>query len=241
MEPVVILCGGRGTRLREHTESIPKALVEIGGQPILRHVISIYTCQGYGRFVLLTGYKGEQIERWVKRTSWPEAVEVSCVDTGSDTPTGDRIKLAQEWIGDEPFCATYADGVGNIDLSRLVEFHREGGSLATMTVVRPELQFGIADLDGDGLVRGFHEKPRLNDWINAGFFCFEPGVFDYLSENSVLEREPLQRLAMDRELRAYKHDGFWACMDTYKDAELLNDLWEAGAPAWRVWSEEPAL
>ncbi len=237
----MILCGGRGTRLRERTESIPKALIEIGGRPILWHVISIYSCQRFSRFVLLTGYKGGQIETWVRETPWPNGVEVECVDTGLDTPTGGRIKLAGERIGDRSFSVTYADGVADIDLSALVEFHREGGSTATVTVVRPELQFGIADVDESGVVRAFQEKPRVDSWINGGFFCFEPGVFDYLTEDSVLERDPLERLAAHGGLRAYKHLGFWDCMDTYKDAVMLNDLWASGEPPWRVWAEEPAL
>lgn len=240
LDPVVILCGGSGTRLRERTESIPKALVEIGARPILWHVISIYSCQGFSRFLLLTGYKGELIERWVADSSWPDGVEVECIDTGLDTPTGGRIKLAEERLGGEPFSATYADGVADIDLSELVEFHREGDDVATMTVVRPQLQFGVAEVGEDGAVTGFHEKPRTEHWVNGGFFCFEPTVFDYLKADSMLEREPLEHLSRDGELQAYRHTGFWDCMDTYKDAVLLNDLWNSGEPPWRVWAEEPA-
>jgi len=234
-EQVAILCGGRGTRLRERTESIPKALIEIGGVPILWHVISIYAAQGFERFLLCTGYKGEQIEEWAAATTWPEGVRVDCVDTGLDTPTGGRLKLLEDRIGEERFCATYADGVADIDLEALLEVHGEGGALATVTVVQPTLQFGIAEVGGDGRVRGFEEKPKLERWINGGFFCFEPGAFSYLSEDSVLEREPLERLAADGELHAYRHEGFWDCMDTYKDAVTLNDLWQSGRAPWRVW------
>jgi len=237
--PVAILCGGRGTRLREKTESIPKAMVEIGGRPILWHVISIYAAQGFRSFALLTGYKGEAIEEWVAGARWPEGVEVECVDTGLDTPTGGRVKLAEERFGGEPFCLTYADGVADIDLGRELAEHRESGALATVTVVRPTLQFGIAELGEDGRVRGFEEKPTLDRWINGGFFCFEPGALAYMEADSVLEREPLERLAADRELHAFRHEGFWDCMDTYKDAVLLNDLWAGGDAPWRVWAEDP--
>jgi len=232
---VVILCGGRGTRLQEHTQSIPKPLVEIGGVPIVWHVIQIYAAQGLRRFVLCTGYKGDLIQEYVASQQWPPGVEVRCVDTGEDTPTGGRIRQAGELLGERPFCATYADGVADIDLARLIDSHRSHGDLATVTVVRPELQFGIADLDGDGRIRGFHEKPRSEHWVNGGFFCFEHGALGYMAEDSVLEREPLEQLATAGQLHAYRHDGFWECMDTYKDAVLLNDLWAEGTAPWKLW------
>jgi glucose-1-phosphate cytidylyltransferase len=232
-EPVVILCGGRGTRLREHTQTIPKPLVEIGGRPILWHVIRIYAEQGFRRFVLCLGHRGELIEEFVASDGLPEGLEIECVDTGEETPTGGRIALVRDHVGGGRFCATYADGVADIDLGAELDFHAGHGALATMTVVRPALQFGVARLDGTDTVQGFEEKPRFDGWINGGFFCFEPGVFDYLRDDSVLEREPLERLAADGELRAYRHAGFWECMDTYKDAVLLNDLWEAGGAPWK--------
>jgi glucose-1-phosphate cytidylyltransferase len=230
---VVILCGGRGTRLQEHTHSIPKALVEIGGRPILWHVIQIYAAQGMRRFVLSTGYLGEMIDDYVSSESWPEGVEIEPVDTGLDTPTGGRIKLVGDRLGDATFCATYADGVADIDLHGLVDFHRAHGALATMTVVQPELQFGVARLNGKDVVEGFHEKPQFDGWINGGFFVFEPQVLDYIHADSTLEREPLENLARDGQLRAFRHTGFWDCMDTYKDAVMLNDLWEAGRAPWK--------
>jgi glucose-1-phosphate cytidylyltransferase len=222
--------------LREHTQEIPKPLVEIGGLPIVWHVIQLYAAQGFERFLLATGYKGELIERFARDTVWPSGICVECVDTGLDTPTGGRIKLLSEQLGGDRFCATYADGVASVDLTRLLDFHGDHGRLATMTVVRPELQFGVTELDDhDGRVLGFREKPRSEHWINGGFFCFEDGVLDYLSTESVLEREPLERLASEGELRAHRHEGFWECMDTYKDAVALNDLWASGDAPWRVW------
>jgi glucose-1-phosphate cytidylyltransferase len=235
IEDVVILCGGRGTRLQEHTQSIPKPLVEIGGEPIVWHVINIYAAQGFRHFLLCTGYKGELIEGFVAAREWPAGVEVRCAETGTDTPTGGRVKQAGGLLDGRAFCATYADGVADIDLRRLVELHEDHGDLATMTVVRPELQYGIAELNGDGRVRGFREKPRTEHWVNGGFFCFEHGALGYIAEDSVLEREPLERLAADGQLHAFRHDGFWDCLDTYKDAVLLNDIWAAGGAPWKIW------
>jgi glucose-1-phosphate cytidylyltransferase len=232
--PVAILCGGRGTRLQEHSQEIPKPLVEIGGLPILWHVIGLYASQGFRRFLLATGYRGEQIECFVAAHNWPEGVCVGCVDTGLDTPTGGRLKLLEDALEGPLFCATYADGLADIDLQRLLAFHDAHGALATMTVVRPRLQFGVTDLDPrDGRVLGFVEKPRSEHWINGGFFCFQRAALSYLSDDSVLERGPLGRLAADGELRAWRHEGFWECMDTYKDAAALNDLWASGRAPWR--------
>jgi glucose-1-phosphate cytidylyltransferase len=230
---VVILCGGRGTRLQEHASEIPKPLVEIGGRPILWHVIGIYARQGARRFVLATGHRGEQIAAFVAAQRWPEGVDVRCVDTGVDTPTGGRVLRAAEHVGGR-FRVTYADGVADVDLRAQAAFHAGHGALATMTVVRPRLPFGVARLDGDGAVTGFAEKPRSEHWINGGFFVFERGVLDYLGEDSVLERAPLEGLAAAGQLRAFRHGGFWECMDTYKDAVALNDLWAGGAAPWQV-------
>jgi len=234
--PVVILCGGRGTRLRERTESVPKALVEIGGRPIAWHVIGIYAAQGFESFLLATGYLGAMVEEFVGGESWPGGVEVECVDTGLDTPTGGRIARLEERLGGGTFCVTYADGVANVDLGALLAGHRESDALATVTVVRPHLQWGVAEIGTDGRVAGFVEKPRSEHWINGGFFVFEPGALDYIGEESTLEQEPLERLAADSQLHAHRHEGFWGCMDTYKDAVELNDLWASGKAPWRAFT-----
>ncbi len=228
----MILCGGRGTRLREKTETMPKALVEIGGRPILWHVLEIFASQGFERFILCTGYLGGMIERFVGEERWPSGVSVECLETGTETPTGGRVLAAAAALPGESFCTTYADGVADIDLGALLSCHRTHGATATVTVVRPNLQWGVARLGADDRIEGFTEKPRSDHWINGGFFCFEPGVEQYLSSDSVLERRPLERLAADGELRGYRHRGFWECLDTYKDAVVLNDLWASGEAPW---------
>jgi glucose-1-phosphate cytidylyltransferase len=218
---------------------MPKPLVEIGGRPILWHVIGIYAAQGFERFLLATGYLGEQVERFVAAEDWPGGVEVECVDTGLDTPTGGRIAALAGRLGDGTFCATYADGVADVDLGALLDGHRGSGALATVTVVRPDLQWGVAELAGDR-VAGFVEKPRSEHWINGGFFCFEPGALAQIGPDSVLERGPLERLAAAGQLHAHRHEGFWDCMDTYKDAVTLDDLWRSGEAPWRAWDGAPA-
>jgi glucose-1-phosphate cytidylyltransferase len=225
----LILCGGRGTRLNGER---PKPLIEIGGRPIVWHVVSIYAAQGFRDFLLLTGYQGEAIADWAHGAEWPEGARVECADTGLDTPTGGRVHRVRDRI-DGPFCLTYADGVADIDLADLVDRHRGSGGLATMTVVRPELPFGIAVLDAGDRVSGFREKPQAEQWVNGGFFVLEPGALDYLDDDCVLEREPLERLAADGALTGYRHAGYWRCLDTYKDKVALEDEWSSGSPPWR--------
>jgi glucose-1-phosphate cytidylyltransferase len=215
---VVILCGGRGSRLNGER---PKPLIEIGGRPILWHVMSIYAAQGLDDFLLLTGHQGEAVAAWARTAPW----QVECVDTGPDTLTGGRVHAVRDRL-EERFCLTYADGLADIDLSALLGAHR---TLATITVVRPELPFGVAVLDGER-VSGFAEKPRAEQWVNGGFMVFEPGALEYLTADSVLEREPLERLAADGELGAFRHERYWRCLDTYKDAVVLEE--EAASAPW---------
>lgn len=233
-EPVAILCGGRGTRLQERTHAIPKPLVEIGGRPILWHVVQIYAARGFRRFLLLTGYKRELIEQFVDSAEWPEGVELECLDTGLETPTGGRVAAASERLRSGTFALTYADGVADVDLAAALEFHRAHGDAATVTLVKPHSQWGVAALDEHDRIRSFEEKPQVDQWVNGGFFFMEPEALGYLSFDSVLEREPLGRLVADGQLHGYRHSGFWDCMDTYKDAVLLNDLWESGQAPWRT-------
>jgi len=255
----VILCGGRGTRLGEHGVSVPKALIEIGGRPILWHLLKIYSHYGLKDFVLCLGFLGGSIKRhflehhWLDQnitldmTSPNEFVvhpsgevddwRITFVDTGLDTNTGGRVKQIESFIGeDETFCVTYGDGLANIDIQALLDFHNSHGRLATLTAVHPHSNFGIMTLEkGSCEVVEFQEKPLLNEWINGGFFVFNRRVFGYLDENVILEREPLEKLAYERQLLAYKHDGFWKCMDTYKDNAEFNQLWNLDRADWKIW------
>ena len=233
--PVAILCGGRGTRLQERTHAIPKALVEIGGRPIVWHVIQLYVTQGFRDVVLLTGHLGEQVAAFAAAEDWPDGVRVTCLDTGPDTPTGGRVARAASRLGEGTCCVTYGDGVADIDLVGLIDGHTASGAAATMTVVRPELQFGVAEITPDGRITGFREKPRSEHWVNGGFLCLEPEALRRIGPDDVLEREPLAGLAADGLLRAHRHEGFWDCMDTYKDAVMLNDLYDRGEAPWRRW------
>jgi glucose-1-phosphate cytidylyltransferase len=232
----VILCGGRGTRLREYTEVVPKVLVEVGGQPIVWHVMKGYASSGYTDFVLALGYLGDRIKERLLSEVDPEVAtwRIDYAETGEDTGTGGRIFAVRDHVEGEVFFVTYGDGVADIDVRELLAFHRAHGRVATVSVVRPRLQFGLVELDGER-VAGFAEKPLLDSWINGGFFVFDRRIFDYLDAHSTLEREPLARLVDDDQLRAFRHEGFWACMDTYKDTLNLNVAWESGEAPWRTW------
>ncbi|MGB2694179.1 MAG: sugar phosphate nucleotidyltransferase [Dehalococcoidia bacterium] len=228
--PVVILCGGRGLRMGGD-EALPKPLADVGSRPILWHVMALYAAQEFRSFVLCLGNRGDSIREAV--LEWGEDWDVTFVDTGDDTPTGGRVARVADHVAAGTFCLTYADGVADIDLTELVEFHYGHGKAATVTVVRPENPWGVAQLSDDGHVIGFAEKPQLDSWVNGGFFVMEPEALSYIEADDILERRPMELLARQRELVAFRHDGFWECMDTYKDALRLNDLWEQGLAPWR--------
>ena len=253
---VCILAGGLGTRLQEETTVKPKPMVEIGGQPILWHIMKIYAAQGYKEFVIALGYKGGVIKDYflnyryrasnltihvntgeaIVRDSNCEDWTVHLLDTGQHTQTGGRVKRVARFIGNETFMLTYGDGVANVDINRLLAFHRSYGRLATVTAVRPPARFGGLSFDGDLVVR-FKEKPQIGEgWINGGFFVLEPGMADYIEgDDTFFEREPLERLARDGQLVAYRHNGFWQCMDTLRDVRLLESLWQRDQAVWKVW------
>lgn len=232
----VILCGGRGTRLGKHGETIPKALIEIGGRPIIWHLMKFYSKQGLNDFILCLGFLGDEIKNYFLNNQNSEDFNLTFVDTGLDTNTGGRIKRVEELIeSDETFCVTYGDGLADLNLQDLIKFHHEHKRSATLTAVHPHSNFGIIKLDDENAVIEFQEKPRLKEWVNGGFFVFNKRVFDYLEENSVLEREPLERISNERQLIAFQHEGFWKCMDTYKDNMEFNQLWENKEAAWKIW------
>jgi len=255
----VVLCGGLGTRLKEETEFRPKPLVEIGGRPILWHIMKLYAHHGLRDFVLCLGYRGNMIKDYFLNyeamnsdftvclgqksgihyhgSHREQDFRVTLADTGQHSMTGGRVKRIQKYVCGTRFLLTYGDGVSDLDLHKLIEFHESHGRLATVTVVHPLSRFGAVQLDGGQRVSKFTEKPRSDGWVSAGFFVFEPGVFDYLTggDECVLEREPMEKLAAEGELMAYQHDGFFGFMDTYRDFEHLNQLWASEQAPWKVW------
>jgi glucose-1-phosphate cytidylyltransferase len=252
----IILAGGRGTRLSEETEVKPKPMVEIGGQPILWHIMKIYARHGFEEFVIALGYRGDAIKRYFldfaavsadltvdlasgqatpHDASPREPWKVHLVDTGLETMSGGRVKRLAEWIGGETFMLTYGDGVADVDLAAAVRFHRAHGRLATVTAVHPPARYGALDLDGDE-VGVFAEKTQAREgWINGGFFVLEPGVLDYVAGDDTDWAEAVERLAADRQLCAYRHDGFWLGMDTMRDVRLLESAWAEGRAPWKTW------
>lgn len=254
----VILAGGLGTRLSEETDLRPKPMVEIGGKPILWHIMKIYSHYGYNDFIICCGYKSYFIKDYfyhyymhssditvdltsnkiTYHNSTSEPWKITLVDTGLDTMTGGRIKRVQKYIGNEPFMLTYGDGVGNINIPELINFHKQNKKTVTLTAVLPDGKFGALQLNNSDDITEFREKPAGDgSWINGGFFVCEPKVFDYITkgDGTIFEREPLEKLAADKQLKAYKHTGFWKPMDTLKQKIELNSLWNSDNPPWKVW------
>jgi glucose-1-phosphate cytidylyltransferase len=256
---VVILCGGQGTRLREETEFRPKPLVEVGGRPILWHIMKTYAHHGYRSFVLCLGYRGNMIKGYflnyeamtndftISLGSRHEVTHhnahdeqdfrVTLAETGLATMTGGRVARVRPYVDGDTFMVTYGDGVSDVDIKALVGFHRRHGKLATVTAMQPPSRFGMLKTADDGRVEAFAEKPVSEGWASAGFFVFDRRVFDYLSpdEGCILEREPLERLAREGQLMVYRHSGFFFAMDTYREYTVLNELWDSGKAPWRVW------
>ena len=253
---VLLLAGGYGTRLSEETEIRPKPMAEIGGKPILWHIMKIYSHYGFNEFVILLGYKGYFIKEYFANyflhqsdvtidlsnnamkvhNNTSEPWKVTLLETGQDTMTGGRIKRAKEHIGQEPFLLTYGDGVADIDMNKLLGFHQSNGNLVTMTAVQPEGRFGALETTGNR-VDSFLEKPKGDGaWINGGFFVCQPQVLDYIQgDSTVFEQEPLQKLAREGQLFNYRHHGFWKCMDTLRDKKVLNEMWNTGNAKWKIW------
>ena len=252
---VVILCGGEGTRMREQTEKIPKPLIEIGGRPILWHIMKMYSSYGFNDFILCLGYKGGLIKKYFVEHEWrisnftlntkkseinyhnrvTDEWKITFVDTGIGTTKGERIKKIKDYIEDDDFFVAYGDDVSDVNIKDVLKFHKKHGKVVTLTTINPHTNFGLLKLNEKGDVVGFKEKPRLEQWINAGFFVFNRKVFDYLKDGWELEDEVFRELAKKRQLKAYQHDGFWACMNTFKDMVELNSMWDTGTAPWKVW------
>lgn len=255
---VLLLAGGFGTRLSEETDSRPKPMVEIGGKPILWHIMKIYSSFGFNEFVVLLGYKGYYIKEYFSNyflhqsdvtidmsngkmeilNNFSEPWKVTLLDTGLNSMTGGRIKRAQDFVGNEPFMLTYGDGVSDINITELVAFHKSHGKAMTMTSAQPEGRFGALNIEGNNQVAHFLEKPKGDGgWVNAGFFVCEPKVFDYITEGdeTVFEQAPLMNLAKDGEIFTFKHEGFWKPMDTLRDKQELQKLWDNKKAPWKIW------
>ena len=255
---VVILCGGQGTRLREETEFRPKPLVDVGGRPVLWHIMKTYAHHGFREFVLCLGYRGNMIKEYFLNyeamnsdfticlgqkshldfngAHKEQDFRVTLAETGQETMTGGRIKQIEKYVDGDTFLVTYGDGLADVNIAALVAFHRSHGKIATVTTVRPNSRFGVLETATDGKVLEFKEKPQLDGWASAGFMVFERKVFDYIPDDKcILEREPLERLAAEGQLMAYRHDGFFYAMDTYREYLYLNELWQSGEAPWKVW------
>jgi glucose-1-phosphate cytidylyltransferase len=254
--PVVILCGGMGTRLREETEYKPKPMVEIGGRPVLWHIMKIYAHYGFTEFILCLGYKGNVVKEYFlnyemmcndctvqlgkdnkitfQNDHQEQDFKVTMVDTGLHTMTGGRIKRIEPYIKTDTFMATYGDGLADINILKLLEFHKSHGKMATLTATRAPSRYGILDMNEDGHVKSFREKVET-EWINGGFFVFNKRMFDYLDPDCILERKPMENVAEDGQMMAYRHNGFWIGMDTYREYEMLNNMWDREQAPWKLW------
>ena len=257
---VVILAGGFGTRISEESHLKPKPMVEIGDKPILWHIMKYYSAFGFNDFIICLGYKAYIIKEFfadyylhmsditfdfrnenkmIVHDNFAEPLRFTLVDTGLNTMTGGRIKRVRDYVVDESFMLTYGDGVADVDIKALLEFHKKHGKIATMTAIRPSGRFGILDIEQGNAITSFREKSQEDmGLINGGFMVLEPGIFDFIEgDNTVLEREPLEKLARQRELMAFKHDGFWQCMDTLRDKKLLDELLAEDKAPWKVWED----
>lgn len=230
-----ILCGGEGTRLREYTEAIPKPLIEIGGKPILWHIMKIYSHYGHNDFILCLGYKGEKIKEYFEKNN-SESWKITFAETGQKANKAERLMQIKELIKGNTFLLAYGDDVSDVDINKVIELHNKNGKTATLTAINPESQFGVLKLNGD-IVAGFIEKPKLDTWINGGFFAVDKKIFSHLKKGNELEDQTFKELASKNEITAYKHNGFWKCMNIFKDVVELNEMWNNGKAPWKVWRE----
>lgn len=255
---VVLLAGGFGTRIAEESYLKPKPMIEIGEKPILWHIMKLYSHYGFNEFIICCGYKQHIIKEWFAdyylhnsditfdftssnrmtvHNNVAEPWKVTLIDTGLNTMTGGRIKRIQEYVGNETFLLTYGDGVSDVNIEKTVQFHKSHGKIITMTTVQPDGRFGVVDIDQNSVVKRFAEKNKSDvGWINGGFMVVNPAVFDYISgDGTIFEKEPLMNLSSDGQLMAYRHTGFWLCMDTQRDKEKLEELWQTGSAPWKIW------